>query len=150
MTYMKHAEVPDLVYASNNGTLFIVPTQNGRLGHLSICTKIVGERKQPQKIEKGWVFGDYTFGDEIDWCRRGVVSGTSSEGSEFIEKCRRIGLIVKHDGRFVPFSNGQRRYGRFEAHMGVSLPFADYDEYEYSCCRVDLPKIDELEVLLRE
>lgn len=134
----------DLLYCINNGTLAIQPTSTGRLA--ALVRTVHGTN-----YERVWVFGDAdpwthpeTGFEFVDHHRRGVMVGTWKQGQEFLAVCKELGLVVSSGGLFVPFSNGQYRFGKF----GDGAEMSDYAEDELRLARWDLPTRDELVALL--
>lgn len=136
-----HPGRADLVYEQNNGVIAVMPTDNGRLAGLVKKTNAGDDRV--------WVFRDTHIwhdddGDErIDHHARGVVCGTFAEGRAFLNTCNGLGLSFRC-GLFVPFSNGQHRYGRFSD----GEPANDWSEDELKLMRWDLPTEEQLKALL--
>lgn len=122
----------DVVYDSNNGVLAVKPTQTGRLRHLV--------SKTTEEHERVWTFTDpHTYVDAKGNARishhvRGVSSGTWKQGHDLLEYWeKKCGLVVAHAGFFVPFSNGERRYGQDRA----GNPICDYNDDELELLRLD-------------
>ena len=143
-------QVCDLEYGSNNGTIAIRPSRNGRLSKLVKTMKLAKDDYTCEE-ERVWVFRDpYVYSDKngnerINHITRGVVCGTYKQGELFMEMAKNLGLDVQYRGLFVPFSNGQPRLGHFSEDK---KPFADYSENELAHMRWDLPTKEELTALL--
>ncbi len=137
----------ELHFWNNNRVLAIVPTRFGRLYRLFTFTS--------DDEEKPWVFSDPRTwidpetGDEmVDHHHRGVMNGTLQEGKDFLEMCRQLGIDVREASLDVPFSNGQKRRGRFyagkfyhrgEFRQGSDKGFNDFPRDELRRVRLDLP-----------
>ena len=134
----------DLEYSLNNDTLAIRPTRNGRLKDLVLTTVDDSERVWVFRNAVMWTDDD---GDErIDHITRGVVNGTFEQGREFLVMCKEVGFVALCSGFFVPFSNGQKRIGKFGS-GDKAEPCNDFYEDELKLVRWDLPSRDRLSEL---
>ncbi|MFH0831192.1 MAG: hypothetical protein V1895_03995 [Parcubacteria group bacterium] len=135
---------PDLICGSNNGVLAIAPTKSGRLARLVKKTK--AGRERVWTFSKPHVWEDEDGDERIDHKDRGALTGNSADGQAFLMLCYDLGIRANYSGLYVPFSNGMRRYGRFEED---DKPTNDYTESELKLARWDLPTRQQLEDILK-
>lgn len=128
---------PDLEFYTNNGTLALRVAATGRLKNIMHTLH--------DGTEKCWIFRQHTTWIDretsesvFDHKTRGLTVGTWDEGMAFLEACESAGLRVNYSGFFVPISNGQRQYGKFEDRT----PFCDYDRCEILRVRIDTPTVE--------
>jgi hypothetical protein len=136
---------PDIECCRNNGTVAIRPTEHGRLAKLV--------KRTSDGEQKVWIFHDVTKfhdddGDQLfDHIRRGVSVGDLEAAEKFVDMCKYdLHLCVQNVGFFVPCSNAQQRYGKFDD--VDRTPFADYRQAELKVVRIDLPTKEQLIELL--
>jgi len=145
---------PDLEISTNCDVTAVRPSPNGRLRMLI--------REAKDGTNRVWIFCNpetWSVGKDeyVDRLQRGLASGTSIQGEEFIALCRSLDLVVQESNFFVPLSNGRteclgeaRSSIAGGAVIGSRPSLWDYPGEEQLMVRWDLPKREVLEKALAQ